>query len=448
MSKTYLYLFLIFGFLAIIMLAPNTAFADVIPPNKQLDLNFSSNEVVCKENLVKVIRTANENAVCVKMDAIGDLVNRGIIQSPTSEKISNEAEKQTTKPVGKIIHMATTKPHIDPGEIQTSKKIGTYNYVIKVCAEENDRIKAPEIIISSDSETKSIKIPRDIRAESCNTTATKVRALDPNTITSRLLNQGGITEIITEFENKIENLKLDLTEQREKVSAINKESSSNDRAKKVFAIHKKITEIRNELKDVRAEMQKYLLFLSMTSTSDLQPIQKGKSITGTQVDDSLAEIVSIHKALIQPENPTDGSTAFNVVLDVCTDKNILRIPVVQLSSDIETKTVKMAEKIAANSCQVTTAKINAIDANSISIQLAGQTENSATIIDLEKKITELKNSMKIEQDKLNQISTSSTINKEERLTTINESTIKIDQLRKELNSTKVELHKLLLQVYR
>ena len=56
--------------------------------------------------------------------------------------------------------------------------------------------------------------------------------------------------------------------------------------------------------------------------------------------------------------------------------------------------------------------------------------------------------MKIEQDNLNQISTSSTINKEERLATINESTITIDQLRKDLNSTKVELHKLLLQVYR
>ena len=343
--------------------------------------------------------------------------------------------------------MATTKPHIDPGEIQTSKKIGTYNYVIKVCSEGNERIKAPEVIISSDSETKSIKIPRDIRAESCNTTATKVRALDPDTITSRLLNQGGITEIITEFENKIENLKLDLTEQREKASAINKESPDSDRAKKISAIHKKITEIRDELKNVRAQMQKYLLFLSITSTSDLQPIQKGKSITGIQVDDSLAEIVSIHRALVQPENSAEGS-AFNVVLGICTDKNTLRIPVVQLSSDIETKTVKMAEKIAANSCQVTTAKINAIDANSISIQLSGQTENSATIIDLEKKITELKNSMKIEQDKLNQVSTSNTISKDERLATINESTIMIDQLRKELNSTKVELHKLLLQVYR
>ena len=100
---------MIIGFLTIAISVSNTAFADVIPPNKQLDLNFSSQEVVCKENLVKVIRTANGNAVCVKMDAIDDLANRGIIQSPTSEKIFNETEKQTAKPVGKIIQYGNNK---------------------------------------------------------------------------------------------------------------------------------------------------------------------------------------------------------------------------------------------------------------------------------------------------------------------------------------------------
>jgi len=52
------------------------------------------------------------------------------------------------------------------------------------------------------------------------------------------------------------------------------------------------------------------------------------------------------------------------------------------------------------------------------------------------------------ETELNSISTSSAISKQERQISITESTIKSQELRKELNSTKAELHKILLQVYR
>ena len=439
-------IFIAFTLSVLFVAISNDAFADVISPNKQMDLNFSAKEVVCKENLIKVIRISNENAVCVKIDTVEDLVNRGIVKSPNPEIISDRMN-QESESVGMIVHLATTKPHVDPGEVVTSKKISVFNYVIKVCSDDV-RIKAPEVIISSDKETKSIKLSGDVLAKSCNTTATKVKASDPNSITSRLLNHGGVTEIIVELENKIENLKLDLSEQREKISTINKEVPGNDRAKKVSAIHKKITDIRDDLKNVRADMQKYLLFLSLSSSTDLSPIAKEKSVTGIRVDDVSGEIISVHNALIQPENPVDGSKAFNVILEVCTDKNVLRIPVVQISSDVETKTVKMAEKIIANSCQITTVKISAKDVNSILIDLSGQTANSATIVELEKKIISLKDAMSLEQKKLNASSTSSLLSKEERNMTIGESTVKIEELRKEINNAKIELHKILLQVYR
>ena len=443
---SFLPIFVIAILLVFSLAAPNVAFADVIAPNKQLDLDFTPKEVVCKENLVKVIRMASEEPACVSPDAADLLAKRGFALAPDPEIISGIIEQQS-KPVGKITHMATTKQYKNPGDVETFPKVNAHNYVFKVCAFD-EKIKFPEVIITSDSETKSVKLPRDVSTESCNTTAVKIRASDPDSISSRLLNHGGVTETIAELEEKITSLKSGITEQREKLSSINDESPSSDRAKKVSAIHKKITEIRNELKDFRADLQKYLLLLSLSSTSDVAPIAKGKSVTGVEVDGTVSEIISVHKALIQPEDRQENSMSYNVVFEICADDTALRIPVVELSSDVSVKTIKMAEKVTPNSCQVSTGKIDALDANSISIQLAGQTQSSETIVMLEKKIESLKDGMMEEQRKLNSISTSSSIGKEERQIAITESTIKVAELRKEINSTKAELHKILLEIYR
>ncbi|WP_420544588.1 hypothetical protein [Nitrosopumilus sp.] len=445
LNKTHVGLFSILVIFVSVTAMSENAFADVIAPNHQMDMSFTVNEIVCKENLVKVIRTSNGNAVCVKPDAVDPLVDRGIIENPNPEMIALLL-KETPKPVGTITHLATTKAPTNPGDAVGFSKITINNYVFKICSID-EKIKRPEVIITSDSETKSVKLARDISAEACNTTAVKVRAIDPNTINARLLNQGGVTEIITEFENKIEELKLDLSEQREKISAINNEAPSNDRAKKVSAIHKQITDLRNELKDTRADLQKYLLLLNVTPANGISQISAGKSITGVDVETVLSDIILVHEALIQPEQTPEGIMAFNVVFEVCTKDDVLRIPVVELSSDAESKTVRMAEKIVANSCQVTTSKINAINPNSISITLAGQTSTSSTIMELEVKIRDLQDLMQLEQQRLNSILTSSTLDKNEQQTAINESSEKVMDLQKQINQAKIDLHKILLEVY-
>ena len=444
MKLNYFFIFF-FGVILLSGTLSGQSFADVIPPKHQMELDFTPEEVVCKENLVKVIRTDDESAACIQLDSVDTLVERDIVLAPEPDAIL-EAESKKSQPVGTITHVATTKHYKNPGEIETFPKINPYNYVFKICAID-ERIKSPEVILTSDSETKSVKL-REVVFDSCYTTAVKIRASDPNSISSRLLNQGGITEAITDLENQIQNLKSDISNQRIKLSSINDESPSTDRAKKVSAIHQKITDIRNELKNTRAELQKYLLFLSMSSTTDLSPISKGKSITGVAIDGVVSEIISVNLALIQPENIQENASAYNTVFEICAGDTTLRLPIVELSSDIGNTTVKMAEKIIANSCQMSTGKITAVNPSTISIKLAGQTSSSSDVITFEKKIDEIKDAMKVEQDHLNSISTSSTISKQEREIAITESTIKIEQLRKELNDTKVKLHKILLEVYR
>lgn len=438
-------LFLIFVLLASTVTTSNVVFADVISPKDQMDLNFTPKEVICKEKFIKIIRTSNGDAVCVTPVIVDFLVKRGFALSPDPIDVS-KVEELKSKSIGTLTHMATTKQYKNPGAVETFPKIDTHNYVFKICAID-ENIRSPEVIITSDSETKSVKL-RDVQLTSCYTTAAKVRASDPESISARLLNHGGISESITELENKITNLILNISIQREKLSAIDEGTSSTDRAKKVSAIHKTISDIRNDLNNTRAELQKYLLFLNLGSTPDITPIKKGKSITGMNVDGVVSEIISVNQALVQPEDGPENSMAYNVVFEICTGDNPLRIPIVDLSSDIATKVVKMAEKIVKNSCQVSTGKLNALSANSITIQLAGQTQSSEIIVQLEKKIESIKDQMMVVQDQLNSASTSSSISKEERQILISEGTDKVIELRKELNSAKVELHKILLEMYR
>jgi len=437
--------FLMITLLASSVTASNVVFADVISPKDQMDLNFTPKEVICKETFVKIIRVSNGDTACVTPDMVDFLVERGFALPPDPNIIS-EVEEIQSKQIGTITHMATTKQYKNPGAVETFPKIDTHNYVFKICAID-EKIRSPEVIITSDYETKSVKL-RDVQLTSCYTTAVKVRASNPDSIFARLLNHGGITESITELENKITSLKSDITIQREKLSSINDEISSNERAKKVSAIHKKIIDIRNDLKNTRAELQKYLLFLSLSSTADIAPVMKGKSVTGIDMDGTISEVISVNEALIQPDDRPENSMAYNVVFEICTDHNPLRIPVVELSSDIASKTVKMAEKIVRNSCQISTGKINALSANSIIIQLAGQTQSSDNITALEKKIESIKDEMVVEQKRLTVALTSSSITKEERQIIISEATDKSIELRKDLNSVKVELHKILLEVYR
>ncbi|QLH04439.1 hypothetical protein C5F49_03240 [Nitrosopumilus oxyclinae] len=437
--------FLIFVLLASTVTTSNIVFADVLSPKGQMDLNFTAKEVICNEKFVKIIRTLNGNAVCVSPVMADLLVKRGFALPPDPIDVS-KVEELKSKPIGTLTHMATTKQYKNPGAVETFPKIDTLNYVFKICAID-EKIRSPEVIITSDSETKSVKL-RDVELTSCYTTAAKIRASDPESISARLLNHGGITESITELENKITSLKLDLSSQREKLSTIDVDTSATAKAKIVSAIHKKISEIRTDLNNTRAELQKYLLFLSLSATTDNITIQKGKSITGMNVDGVVSEIISVNLALIQPEDRPENSMAYNVVFEICTGDNPLRIPVVELSSDIGTKVVKMAEKIVKNSCQVSTGKINALSPSSIIIKLAGQTQSSETIVQLEKKIESIKDEMMVVQKALNSASTSSSISKEERQKLISEGTDKTIELRKELNSLKVELHKILLEIYR
>jgi len=152
----------------------------------------------------------------------------------------------------------------------------------------------------------------------------------------------------------------------------------------------------------------------------------------------------VNKLGVAKQIITEGS--YDVVFEMCADKQIVRVPVVTVKSDTETKQVKMADKIIQNTCQVTGAKIKATDPESIEVSLGDTAQKSITASELEKKISDLAESLQAEKQALKDLTHFAP-----RPADFNEQAAKITQkiidLRNEINLAKAQLFNLLNQAY-
>ena len=89
-------IFTLGALLAFSLSAPNIVFADVISPYEQIDLNFTPKEVVCKESLVKITRDENSQVACVSPETAVLLADRGFVEVPNPERISEVIKQQST----------------------------------------------------------------------------------------------------------------------------------------------------------------------------------------------------------------------------------------------------------------------------------------------------------------------------------------------------------------
>ena len=137
----------------------------------------------------------------------------------------------------------------------------------------------------------------------------------------------------------------------------------------------------------------------------------------------------------------------SVIFQVCANDYVMRAPEVVITSDNEEKTIKIAERIIANSCQMSAGKINALDANSISLQIANRGDISANIIQLESNIGMLLDEQVKHQNELNKLVALSVkpADYEEKVTELSS---KIIDLRNQMRDLKFQLYGHLYEVYK
>lgn len=107
------------------------------------------------------------------------------------------------------------------------------------------------------------------------------------------------------------------------------------------------------------------------------------------------------KIISKYDNPIKNN--YDVVFEACSGKEILRIPIITISSDLESKTTQLGDKISPNSCLISGTKISASDSNTIQIRYQDSGAKAQQIEDLDKKLDELNKQFSDVKKSLNEL---------------------------------------------
>ncbi|MHA7734776.1 hypothetical protein [Nitrosopumilus sp. S6] len=168
---------------------------------------------------------------------------------PAAEAQSSPSVKKV-----KITSMAAQEPYFH----SQPRTIG-YVYVFEACAG-NTPIIAPEIVVTSDSEVRSVKLATNLSPNACQVSSTIIKAASPDTINGKLFTKDTVTKMVNNAEKRLANVKGMLSEKNITLQTLVKAPESTKNTSDLVKISEEIVELRKQLKDARAEYYR-LLFL-------------------------------------------------------------------------------------------------------------------------------------------------------------------------------------------
>ncbi len=417
---------------------PLDALADVISPKKQLSLNVMKAKVSCKQGFFKVIKTSDDSPACVKLDSVSKLVEKGWAKA-VDTKLVTEAMQKEKKPLGEIKNTLTVRQVGDSGRLDTTPLTVGYNFIFDVCAFDKT-IRAPQAKITSDSETKIVKLIGPMQANTCQTSAVKIKAKDPASIMGTLTNQGGVTDKITSLENKIVDLKAKLDAAKKNAGTAAGQATSETDETFTTEVNS-INNIRKELNAAKNEYNTYLFSLFAPQKS-LSQFREPLKFEGSDIEGVTFEVIRYQKQI----NSVEAPFGYNVYFNTCAPGQDLRLPQVKVTSDTETVVVKLAEKVLANTCQPTMAKIKADKPSQLSFEISTSSKVASKIPQLEADIDKLGKDLAAAKEALSQLTrtTEKPADYEQQVTSL---TDQIADLRNKINANRAQLAQYQFQFY-
>ncbi|MGY5149289.1 MAG: hypothetical protein ACW9W3_04425 [Candidatus Nitrosopumilus sp. bin_68KS] len=441
--------------LSVLMMSqiPSQSFADVIPPKKQTALGIDSADIICKTNLVKVHRTNSDSIDCFSPSSAEKLISMGIANEIPKDKLEAKKSLKQSSPIGTITGLDTVKKFGSEGRLSNDPRVVEYIYVFDACAADKT-IRAPEVLITSDSEVKTVKLAKKIMANTCFSSSAIIKATNPSSISGSLTNKGVISDKLSELEANVADLQQKLSVLKKNFSGLVKQDSTtldDDSKIMINDSTSEIVQLRADLNRAKGELNKYLFALHSPVQLKSSDFTKQK-LTFTRVPlvgVSVDALTITRQTLGNTDSPdtTTGVKLYNVVFEACSGNDVLRAPEVRIKSDNEEKVIRIAEKIIPNSCQMSAVKINAVDTKTITLEIANRSDLSAKIVELEKQIEALVGEQSSYQMELNKLVVQSDkpVDYEQK---VSELSAKIIKLRDQIRDAKFQLYGSMYEVYK
>ncbi len=416
---------------------PSQSFADVISPRQQMKLDFTNDQILCAEGLVKIIKSSSDKVSCVKPSTAEKLAEYGWTKKLSEQKIDEIASKKLMKGeiAGTITKITTLKQLSASTTAGKSNSIAGYSYIFDACGT-TKVVRSPEIFVVSDSETKSVKLASELKPGSCYTSSVLIKAADPNSITATLLNRGGISEKISTLETQVADLKNKIAAAKQKLPTTDDQSPTSENMNNIISMKK-------ELKELQDQLRRYLMVLYVPSNTKVSKIDFPKSITGKPLDGMTTGIISVTDSVSPTGSNNPDIKRFNVVFEACAGKQSIRLPIITVNSDSESVDVKFVDRIIPNSCQVSVTRINAVDSESITTTISGNSAISSEIKSLETQISEMEGSLAAMRNDLHDLVSKKLDSSTEPIAL--KLTQDISKLRNDILENRVKLNSLLLK---
>lgn len=402
------------------------SFADILSLKKQINLGMSPEDLTCESGMFKVIREGTNSVACVKTDNVLKLVSKGWAK-PVDEVFLKAQSIPDDFVLGTINKLYVEPIKTQFGKISPKYAVSGYDVAFEICSS-SQKIYVPDILIKSDSETQRYEIPETVDPNTCIVSATFIKATDPNTIKITLLNQGDISKTLSDLEAKVSSLQVDLDAAKKLLG--NKSAPDVSQNAKISELRKQLNETKDDL---------YRLYFALYAVpQEKYDIQK-LSFTGNLIEGESATLVIAKKALT-------GENAYDAIFEACAGNNQVRLPIIAVSSDMEIINVKLGDKIAPNTCQMSSVKIMSGNLTTIQVAPAGNAESNNKIMSLESQISKLQNDITNERSMLRSITHDpnkpSYFNEQLEMHTAN-----IIDLRGQIGALKAQLNEILYKTY-
>lgn len=402
----------------------SVSYADIIPPKHQSKIGMTDDDIVCESGLFKVVRVGTNSVACVKPSSVSKLVSNGWAKAVDEKKLNDSINSKSIQ-AGKINVLETLPIKTNVGKLASGAPIASYDLVFEICA--STPIYAPDVLIKSDSETKRYELVETVQADSCVLSATNIKAADQKSIQITIQNKGDISEKIAVLQKEIDSIKGELSLTRQSLKSFDKPENQQQ--------GQKVAELRKQINEKREELYRILFAIHAAPTSK-QKMEK-MTFTGSVIEGNSAKIMSVL------DSKTSG--VYDAVFEVCAGESTIRLPMVTVTSDKQSLKVKIGDKISANSCQMTSVRIEANDKSTIVAEPTGNAESSNKASRLEINIVSLQQELTNEKESLRTLIHNPT--KSDNAEQLDRHVLKITELRKMITEAKAELNKILYLTY-